>query len=62
VARLDPKDPVDVRLANLIVHLFREGALGDERDAEPVVEAYRGTRERLGVEGRRIPGVQEARP
>lgn len=57
LARLDPSDPVDVRIANLIVHLFRDGALGDDRDAEPVVEAYRATRERLGVEGRRIPGL-----
>lgn len=57
LARLDPKDPVDVRIANLIVHLFRDGALGVEGDADPVVESYRVTRERLGVDGRRIPGV-----
>lgn len=65
LARLDPSDPIDLRLANLIVHLFRTGALVEDLQAEAVVDAYRGARATLGVEARRSPGAPvptEARP
>ena len=56
LARLDPHDAVDVRIANLVVHLFRSDVLAHAADAEALADAYRGTRERLGC------ATPEARP
>ena len=48
LARLDPYDAVDQRLANLLVDCFRTGSLVQAEDALLVAEAYRDTRALLG--------------